>query len=122
MLWLKKGKKRAMIVGLDGVPFTLVKKFCADGTWKFMDQLQKSGALRQMQVTLPEISAVSWPSFMTGKNPAEHAVFGFMEIDRNTYGYTFPNFLSLKTPTFWEELGLPAVAMNIPQTYPAKPF
>ena len=53
------------MVGLDGVPYTLVKQFCADGTWRFMEGLSRNGAMRQMEVTLPEISAVSWPSFMT---------------------------------------------------------
>ena len=40
-----------LVIGLDGVPFTLVKKFCTDGTWRFMEGLAKSGALRQMEVT-----------------------------------------------------------------------
>jgi len=64
-LFRKKKKNRACVVGLDGVPFSLVRRFCEDGTWPFMAELMKGGALQKMKVTLPEISAVSWPSFMT---------------------------------------------------------
>jgi len=87
-----------------------------------LHEIVSAGNLLPMNSSLPEVSSVAWTSFMTGKNPAEHGVFGFMEIDRNTYEYIFPNFLSLKAQTFWEVLGLPTVAFNIPQTYPAKPF
>ncbi len=112
-----------MVVGLDGVPYTLVKKFCADGTWKFMDDLSKSGALRQMEVTLPEISAVSWPSFMTGKNPGEHGVYGFTEWADNSYEIRYPNFKDVKAPTFWDTLGAKkkqSIVINQPGTYPAR--
>lgn len=125
MLWLKKGKKRIFALGLDGVPFTLVKKFCADGTWKFIDRLARSGALRQMEVTLPEISAVSWPSFMTGKNPGEHGIYGFTDFKPQSYELHYTNFQDLKTETFWEKLGQKkklCVVLNQPGTYPARPI
>jgi len=112
-----------MIIGLDGVPYTLVKKFCADGTWKFMEGLSKSGALKQMEVTLPEISAVSWPSFMTGKNPGEHGIYGFTEFAEGSYEIRYPNFKDLKTQTFWDTLGekkKQCIVLNQPGTYPAR--
>jgi predicted AlkP superfamily phosphohydrolase/phosphomutase len=114
-----------MVVGLDGVPFTLVERFCADGTWKFMDSLKKSGALKQMEVTLPELSAVSWPSFMTGKNPGDHGIYGFTEFKENSYEIHYTNFKDLKVPTVWERLGekgKQSIVLNQPGTYPARPI
>lgn len=125
MLWLKKGKKRIMIVGLDGVPCTLIQKFIADGTWPLMAKLAKSGSLRRMEVTLPEISAVSWPSFMTGKNPGEHGIFGFTDFSEGSYEIRYPNFNDLKVPTFWDQLGekkKQSIVINQPGTYPARPI
>ena len=119
----KRAKPRIMVVGLDGVPYTLVKRFCEDGTWKFMDTLRKSGALKQMEVTLPEISAVSWPSFMTGKNPGEHGIYGFTEFKENSYDIHYTNFKDLKIPTFWDKLGekgKQCIVLNQPGTYPAR--
>ena len=90
-----------------------------------MPRFQEMAAVGQLlPIRAPCPRSPQWPgrSFMTGKNPAAHGIFGFMEIDRDTYEYRFPNFTSLKAPTFWEELELPTVAVNIPQHHPARPF
>ena len=120
----KKKTSRACVVGLDGVPCSLVEKLCADGTWPFMAGLVKAGALSRMKVTLPEISAVSWPSFMTGANPGVHGIFGFTELGEN-YRLRFPSMADLKAPTFWDQLGEAgkrSVVINQPGTYPARPI
>jgi predicted AlkP superfamily phosphohydrolase/phosphomutase len=114
--------KKAVIIGLDGIPYSLLKSYMAQGIMPRFQEMAALGQLLPMKSTLPEVSSVAWSSFMTGKNPADHGIFGFMEIDRDTYEYRFPNFTSLKAPIFWEELDLPTVAVNIPQTYPARPF
>ena len=114
--------KKAVIIGLDGIPYSLLESYMAQGIMPRLQEMAASGQLLPMCSTLPEVSSVAWSSFMTGKNPADHGIFGFMELDRTTYEYCFPNFGSLKAPTFWEELGLPTVALNIPQTYPARPM
>ena len=113
--------KKVVIIGLDGVPYSLLQHYIDLKVMDHLKEIVSSGNLLPMKSTLPEVSSVAWTSFMTGKNPAEHGIFGFMEIDRNTYEYTFPNFLSLGAPPFWEVLGVPTVAFNIPQTYPARP-
>ncbi|MFO8058982.1 MAG: alkaline phosphatase family protein, partial [bacterium] len=121
-IFRKKKKNCSCVVGLDGVPATLVKRFTEDGTWPFVAGLVEKGHLHKMKVTLPEISAVSWPSFMTGTNPGTHGIFGFTELDRN-YGMRFTNFADLKTPTFWDKLGergKKSVVINQPGTYPAR--
>ena len=46
-----------------------VKKLIADGVTPNMGKIFANGNFVQMQVVYPEISAVSWPSFMTGKDP-----------------------------------------------------
>jgi predicted AlkP superfamily phosphohydrolase/phosphomutase len=121
-IFKKKKGNRSCVVGLDGVPHSLVMRFVEDGTWPFMAGLVKSGSLTRMKVTLPEISAVSWPSFMTGANPGVHGVFGFTELDGD-YNMSFTNFQSLKCPTFWDRLGeqgKKSVVINQPGTYPAR--
>jgi len=114
--------KKAVIIGLDGVPHSLLVHYMEQGIMPHLREMTSQGLLLPMDSTLPEVSSVAWSSFMTGKNPAEHGIFGFMELDKKTYEFIFPNFLSIKAPTFWEELGVPAVACNIPQTYPARPM
>ena len=115
-------KRKAVIIGLDGIPYSLLASYLGQGIMPRLQGMAASGQLLPMRSTLPEVSSVAWSSFMTGKNPGEHGIFGFMELDRQTYEYCFPNFSSLKVRTFWEELGLATVALNIPQTYPARPM
>jgi len=119
----KKKKPRSCVVGIDGLPCTLLKRFCESGITPRMAELVKAGHLRQMTVTLPEISAVSWPSFMTGSNPGTHGIFGFTDLKSNTYDIVFPAFRDLKAPTFWDKLGEKgkrSIVINQPGTYPAR--
>lgn len=117
----KRGKdKSVVVIGLDGVPYTLLVDYMERGIMPEFSQLCKNGKLYRMKSTLPEVSSVAWSSFMTGKNPGEHGIFGFMEIDRQNYEYIFPNFNSVKEQPVWEREDIKTVAFNIPQTYPAR--
>jgi len=122
-LFRKKKSPRVMVVGIDGLPYSLVQKFTSDGTFPFLAGLTKSGHLARMKVSLPEISAVSWPTFMTGRNPGEHGIFGFTDLKPNSYQMIFPSFGDLKTPTLWDRIGQAgkrSVVINQPGTYPAR--
>lgn len=138
----KDGKPRALIIGLDGVPYTLLMDYLAAGQMPELQRILSDGklALRQMDASIPDVSSTSWSSFMTGVNPAEHGIFGFLELEPNSYRLYFPNFNDVKAPTIWEILGktangkdsslnkkfagkvdesLRSIVLNIPQTYPA---
>lgn len=111
------------VVGLDGVPYTLLKEFIADGTMPVMAQLAGGGALAQMKVTLPEISSVSWSSFMSGAGPGAHGIYGFYELKPNSYEMQFPTFADLQSDTVWDRIGKngkSSVVLNQPSTYPAR--
>ncbi len=117
------GTGKVVVLGLDGVPYTLLLEYMDRGIMpEFAELCRTQGTLLRMKSSLPEVSSVAWTSFMTGKNPGEHGVFGFMEIDRETYAYRFPSFRTLKVRPFWESNNIRTVALNIPQTYPAAPM
>src|SRR3990170_3239984 len=119
----RKKKKRICVVGLDGVPYSLLKRFTRDGTMPGLAEIINRGNLSKMNVTLPEISSVSWSSFMTGVSPGTHGIFGFVDLKENSYKMTFPSFKDLRVPTFWERLGEKGkrcIVINQPSTYPAK--
>jgi len=102
-----------MLAGGEGRPSLLprMKEFFA-------------GATARMSVSIPEISAVSWSSFMTGTQAGEHGIFGFVDLVPNSYQYRFPDFRDLKAEPFFSELGtrgLRSVIINLPATYPARP-
>ncbi len=120
-----KKKKKFMVIGIDGVPYELIKNFAEKGVMPNLKRLIDKYGLNKTRAPLPEVSSVSWTSFMTGMNPGEHGIFGFMDADRNNYSYTFPSFRTLPVQTVWETIGRDknkAIIINLPGTYPARPL
>ncbi|UCE28325.1 MAG: alkaline phosphatase family protein [Candidatus Coatesbacteria bacterium] len=125
MALLRKKKMRTCVIGLDGVPYSLITRFTDEGVMPAVRELSAYGSLHKMSVTLPEISAVSWPSFMTGTGPGGHGIFGFVELKPGTYDVRYPNYADLKAPTIWDKLrdrGKRSVVINQPGTYPMRPL
>ena len=116
-------RKRTVIVGLDGVPYQLVRDLSQAGILPHIATLVKGGIFRQMASSIPEISSVAWSSLITGSNPGQHGIFGFTDLAPGTYRTVFPNYQSLRVEPFWER---PAsgrsVILNVPATYPAAPM
>jgi predicted AlkP superfamily phosphohydrolase/phosphomutase len=123
--WFQQPMQRACVVGLDGVPCSMIRRFVETGVMPRVGEIARAGALHDMTVSLPEISSVSWSTFMTGKNPGQHGIFGFTDLHAGTYTQSFPSFRDLKTETIWDRLGehkMRSVVINQPATYPARPI
>lgn len=119
----RKKKNKVCVIGLDGVPYSLLWELVQKGIMPTMAQLLDSGHLHRMKASLPEISAVSWTNFMTGTNSGTHGIFGFTDLRKGSYDLRFPNFLDLKKKTFWDKLGeekKKCIIINQPSTYPAR--
>lgn len=118
-------KKRCVILGLDGVPYEMILSLVHKGVMPRLKEILSTGKLSKMSVSVPEISSVSWSGFMTGTDSGNHGVFGFVDLEENSYEYRFPNFRDLKAPTFFDQLGeykKRSVIINLPATYPARPL
>jgi predicted AlkP superfamily phosphohydrolase/phosphomutase len=141
-LFPRKNKK-ALIVGIDGVPFSLLSTYIRNDTMPNLKKILSQGfRLYQMNASIPDISSVSWTSFNTGVNPGEHGIYGFTDLKPDTYSLTFPNSKDVKAPPFWEILGKTnhqtstlfqkyhhkinqpyrSIIFNVPHTYPALPM
>lgn len=114
-------KGRVVVIGLDGMPYRLIRDLAESGTMPNMKALIEEGVFRQMASSIPEISSVAWSSIITGTNPGVHGIFGFTDLAPGTHRTTFPNFNSLKAPPFWERVDSGrSVIINVPSTYPAR--
>lgn len=123
-LFNKKDKKVA-ILGIDGVPCSLLKEFSEKGIMPNLASLLKNGTLLEMDASIPEVSSTSWTCFMTGVNPGRHNIYGFTGLKQNSYGFYFPNSGDIKSDTIWDILGnnnKKSIVINVPSTYPAKPL
>ncbi len=130
-----------MVLGIDGLPFTLIGDYIDSGILPNFKRILDSGyRLLQMDASIPDVSSTSWTSFMTGVNPGEHGIYGFMDLEPGTYNMVFPSSRDVAAPTVWEILNGKAdsksssllerfsgrlngprrsIVLNIPQTYPA---
>jgi predicted AlkP superfamily phosphohydrolase/phosphomutase len=118
-------RQKVVVLGIDGVPCTLLNRFDHDGVMPFLGKLIRQGTLCSMTASLPEVSSTSWSTFMTGVNPGKHGIYGFMELDKKSYSWKFPNTNDLKARTLWEiagDSGKRSIVINIPSTYPARPL
>ena len=108
MLFKRPGHrdKKALIIGIDGVPYTLIKEYLDRGYLPNLKDILRHGhQIHQMNASIPDISSVSWTTFATGVNPAEHGIYGFTALKPHTYSLMFPNSSDIKAPPFWNLLG-----------------
>lgn len=118
----KRPGPRLLIIGLDGVPVELLRDYTADGTMPVLRELLSQCPPAAMTASLPEISAVSWSGFMTGMDSGDHGIFGFTDLEDNSYRLRFPDFRDLRETPFFMQGGKRAVIINLPATYPARPM
>ena len=126
MGWLdrfkRKGKK-VVVIGLDGTPYSLVSRLVAEGKMPHFADLLKEGTMRPMNSVLPTVSSVAWSSFMTGKNPGKHGIYGFIDRVPDSYKTYIPTSKNMQSETLWEILsrhGRRVVVINVPVTYPPR--
>jgi predicted AlkP superfamily phosphohydrolase/phosphomutase len=118
-----KTKEKVVVLGIDGVPYTLLKRFIDDGLMPNLANLAVKGTLTDMTASIPEVSSTSWSTFMTGVNPGKHGIYGFMELQKGSYKWKFPNSGDIKSDTLWDIAGKnnkKSIVLNVPSTYPAK--
>jgi len=137
-------RKRCLAVGLDGVSEGLVARYMEQGLMPRVKEILSNGfSLLEMDASIPDVSSTSWASFLTGVNPGEHGIYGFMDLKPGSYSMYFPSYSHMGAPSIWDIIGgttgdkrstlldqysgrfpdpLYSVVMNIPETYPAAPL
>ena len=114
---------RVWIVGLDGATLDLIEPWANQGKLPHLKRMMQTGVWGVLRSTVPPTSPVAWTSFMTGKNPGKHSVFGFREYDPAGYeeSPSFVNSRSIQAETIWEILsrhGKRVGSVYVPLTYP----
>lgn len=115
------GASRVLVIGIDGGTWDLFKPLIDEDKMPHLGKLLNNGAHGILMSTIPPVTAPAWSSFLTGKNPARHGVFDFIDWDgklrkeklvssQSIHGQWFPEILSKQGKT----VGL----INVPLTYP----
>jgi predicted AlkP superfamily phosphohydrolase/phosphomutase len=119
----KQRKKRVVVLGIDGVPYTYIQQLFRAGELPNFRAIVGDGALMQMDTTMPNVSSVAWSSFMTGQNPGKHNIYGFVERQPDSLKTFIPTSRTMRSPAIWELLsaaGKRVFSMNVPVTYPSR--
>jgi len=112
-----------VVLSIDGVPFSLLEKLIREGELPHFARLVQNAEFRQMDSVQPTVSSVAWTSFVTGRNPGKHGIYGFVDRERTGYDITVPLSSSVASKTIWEVLsdaGRRVFGMNVPVTYPPR--
>ncbi|NUO80737.1 alkaline phosphatase family protein, partial [candidate division KSB1 bacterium] len=93
---------RVFVISIDGVPYNFMQQQMAQGRFPNFKRLTQHGSLRRMNSVHPCLSSVAWSSYMTGKNPAQHNIFGFVERKAGSYDLFMPTSRDMRGVTIWE--------------------
>ena len=116
-------RQRVVVLGLDGVPYTLLDRLFQAGVMPSLAAVARSGSFLRMETSLPPVSSVAWTSFMTGVNPGRHGIFGFTDLKEGELALKLPSFDDIQSPTLWARMpDRRALVINLPFTYPARPL
>jgi len=77
--------KKVVILGLDGMDWSLTGKWLSEGRLPNFTRLRDQGSFKPLASTIPPISPVAWSAFQTGSNPGKTNIFDFLTRDINSY-------------------------------------
>lgn len=119
----KNVKKRIFILGLDGMPHSLMKSLLENGVMPNTKKIVERGKMKEINSVYPVISSVAWTSFATGVNPGEHGIYGFVDRTSAPFELFIPTSENRKKDTIWKSLsniGKKVTVINVPITYPVE--
>jgi len=123
---MKKNRQtKVFVIGLDGATFDLIKPWVDEGKLPVFASLLKEGVWGDLESTIPPVTSPAWPSFMTGKNPAQFGLFDFIKRKKDSYSYRPVTFNDVDSLTIFEIIsnhGKSVGVLNVPVTYPPRPI
>ncbi len=114
---------RVIVVGIDGCPPDLLRRWLGEGELPTLASLLRRGAMGALRSTPNYQSASAWTSMVTGVNPGKHGIFHFTNPVAGSYDMEQINASARRAPTIWRLLsdaGLRTVALNFPVSYPVE--
>jgi len=115
---------KVVVIGLDGGSFRTLDPWMREGRLPHLETLIREGVRGPLASVVPPETATAWSSFLTGKNPGKHGVFGFTARDRLTGRIVPVSALARTGKAFWDllsESGKRVLVLNVPTTYPPHP-
>ncbi|MBN1880138.1 alkaline phosphatase family protein [bacterium] len=117
-------KSRMLVVSLDGFPQTDFEELRTSRVFRRIEARMSNIPSSPMRSIIPAVSSVAWSTYLSGRNPGGHNIYGFIDRHPATGTLCLPNASSRKGPAIYRTLGsaeVSVIMMNIPMTYPPEP-
>ncbi len=117
----RKPRNRLIVIGLDGVPHSLLMELIHRGDVPNLAAIAASGDLRPAESTYPTVSCAAWTSFVTGVNPGQHGVYGFVDRRAGSYQQYITGAQYVRSPQVFSTLSerdRRVIILNVPVTSP----
>jgi predicted AlkP superfamily phosphohydrolase/phosphomutase len=115
---------KILLIGLDGGTFDYMDPWLDSGELPNLASLIDRGTRGILRSTFLPVTAIAWPSMLTGKNPGKHGIFDFetrlpdsYELVPSLVGGIEGDPLHLRL----SRLGRRVAMINVPLTYPVSP-
>jgi predicted AlkP superfamily phosphohydrolase/phosphomutase len=116
---------RVLAVAWDAAEPRLVERWLEDGTLPNLALLRARGGYGRLASSADWLAGSVWPTFYTGRAPADHGLYHFLQWRACRMGLARPGPDWLPLHPFWRRLGesgLRVVAVDVPLVYPPEPF
>jgi len=112
---------KVFVLGIDGGTLSLVKQWVKMGRLPAFASIMEKGCYGNLMSTIQPISAASWSSYITGKNPGKHGILDFVKVTPFSCDVHFVNATKRSGKSLWRilsEHGKTVGVMNVPVTFP----
>lgn len=118
-----KQQTKLLVMGLDAGTWNIIKPLIDDGKLPTLEKLVKSGAVGDLESSMPFFTSPAWKCYSTGKNPGKLGAYAWFNFDKKNKKLKLNNSTSFRGKELWDYLGenqFRCGVINMPQTYPVK--
>jgi len=118
-------RTKVLVIGLDGVSWSLLDPLIRKGITPFIGSLREKGSWGRLRSTDPPSTAPAWATFMTGKNPGKHGIFDLTLLKGHTLEELPVTTVRLVGHRLWDILSAAekdSIIINMPVTWPPAPL
>jgi len=116
--------RHAIVVGLDGLSWSILEELFDRGVMSNVDILRKNGSYTQHNSIIPPFTVPAWTSLTTGVNPGKHGAYAFF-MPKEDYSLAMITSKDVMYPRLHDICtmqGLNNVIINLPLSYPPTVF
>jgi len=114
-----------MLLAIDASPAVRIEAWIDDGSMPNLAALRSRGSYGRIESTADHLVGTAWPTFHTGLLPPEHGWTFYLTWRPDLMRFVRPDQDWLPIHPFYREFpvgGPRVVAIDVPITYPPKPF